>query len=190
MKVIALFFSVLVVALFFAPDWSTPPTVAHPKVVIECLDPSLEVYSAMWRDEIGRRFPNAIGILCHGGDLVEGEWVLGVGYTGHLTPAREIVARYQKLHKGRTIVLLACNTGNLKLNMPGVWYAKDSVFCIPDRALKPEHFKNGMARQKLSDGEMGVMPAPIVVTVTVEPEPTRWVAEPDVVGSIWEFVTD
>jgi hypothetical protein len=51
--------------------------VAQPRVIMEVLDPSLEQFSTMWRDEIGRRFDNAVGVLCHGGDFVPGEWVAG-----------------------------------------------------------------------------------------------------------------
>jgi hypothetical protein len=46
-----------------------------------------------------------------------------------------------------------------------------------------------MALKKISDGEAGILPS-VIVTVTVEREPTRWVQEPAVVGSIHEFVTD
>jgi hypothetical protein len=120
---------------------------------MEVLDPSLDQYSTMWRDEIGRRFDNAVGVLVHGGDFVDGQWIVGSHRQPwkHVTPIQTVVREMQAKYPDRTIVLLACNTGHLKLGIPGVFYGSSSVWCVPDRALTPEMFKNGLATEKIDD---------------------------------------
>jgi hypothetical protein len=168
-----------------------PSQPAQPAVIIETLDPTLSVYAPMWRDEIARRFDNAVGILVHGGDFQEGVWILGVGYGGHVTPAKDIVRHYQAKHPTRTVVLLACNTGNVELGIPGVYYAKSSVFCVPDRAITPEMYGLPIMHATLTPEDEPIEPVAIpFIEVVVEPEPTRWAREPDFVGNVFEFVTD
>lgn len=176
--------SVLTLNALFTYKSSVP---SGPDVVIETLDPSLEVYATYWQNEIGRRYHNSVGILVHGGDFIEGQWIAGSNYAMHrrATPMTEIVEHYQKLYPTRKVVLLACNTGHLKLGIKGVPYATASVWCIPDRELKPEHFAT--ATHTLNKGE-------ILIITNLEPkkkiELTRWQARPDVVGNIFEFVEE
>lgn len=159
-------------------SYSNVGQIEQPNVVMEVLDPSLEVYSAMWQKEVGRRFSNAVVILCHGGDFVEGEWIVGSKPgSGHVEHIDQTIARVKALYPGRTVVILACNTGHLKPKIPGVYFAPSSVWCIPDRAITPEMFRNGIAFRTLND----------------EDEPasesqSRWDSDPDVVGNIWEFL--
>jgi hypothetical protein len=158
---------------------------------MEVLDPSLEVYAPMWRDEIARRFDNAVGVLVHGGDFVAGSWIAGVSFVpGHVTPMREVVERTQKAHPGRTVVLLACNTGNVKLGIPGVYYSTSSTWCVPDRAITPEMYGLPIIKATLTpqdEDEASVIP---FITIFAEPEPTRWELHPDFCGNVWELVTD
>ena len=137
----------------------------------------------MWRDEIGRRFTNAVGVLVHGGDFVEGQWIVGTHRQPweHVTPIQTLVRDVQAKYPDRTIVLLACNTGHLPLGIPGVYYASSSVWCVPDRAITPDMFENGLAMQKLDKPWCQII---------VEPVKTRWQEDPDAVGNIFEFVTD
>jgi phenolic acid decarboxylase len=161
--------------------------VAQPRVIMEVLDPSLEQFSTMWRDEIGRRFDNAVGVLCHGGDFVPGEWVAGTSDQpwAHVSKMTEVVKKYQLRHPTRTVVLVACNTGHLKLGVPGVYYAASSVWCVPDRALTAGDFAHSMPR-KLDDIEDFIkdLLKPSANT------PTRWQIDPDCVGNIFEFRKD
>lgn len=161
-----------VLAFIFAPSGQRSQETVQPAVIMEVLDPSLEGYAPLWKAEIGRRFPNAVGILLHGGDFVEGQWIVG-GHISprHVSPVREIVEHYQKLYPTRTIVLLACNTGHLSLGIPGVYYAKSSVWCVPDRAIP---IADGFDYKATVDGG----------------EVTRASIDPDVVGNIYEFVRD
>jgi hypothetical protein len=161
------------------------PTPAHalsaqPPVVIETLDPSLERFNEMWRKEIARRFPNAIAVLVHGGDFVEGQWIVGtnIAKDRRVMPAADVVRHYQKLYPGRTLVLLACNPGHLKLGIPGVYYAKANVWCVPDRALTSEHFKVYLGDAGLrTDGSRAIGDA-------------RWEKDGNTVGNIFEFACD
>jgi hypothetical protein len=145
---------------------------SQPGVIMEVLDPSLESFAPAWKAEIARRFPHAVGVLVHGGDFIEGQWIVGANLSPHhLSTTKEVVEHYQKLYPDRTIVLLACNTGHLKLGIPGVYYFKSSVWCIPDRGLGQEDKENA---EKLLDG-------------TVQ---TRWQQDSDVNGNIYEAVKE
>lgn len=138
-----------------------------PAVVMEVLDGSLEEYAPLWQAEIARRFPHAVGILVHGGDFVEGEWIVGANLAdGRVTPIQDVVEHYRRLYPDRTIVVLACNPGHLKMNIPGVYYATASVWCVPDREMAEPRSENSLTL----DG--------------------RWSTAPDVAGNIYEFVTE
>lgn len=122
--------SVLTLNAVFSYKSAAPS--ARPNIVMETLDPSLEQYEGMWAREISRRFDNAVGVLVHGGDFVEGQWIVGSHAQPwrHVTPIQEVVKNIQKKYPGRTVVVLACNTGHLKLGIPGVFYAHSSVWCV------------------------------------------------------------
>jgi hypothetical protein len=174
----------LLAALFAFPLLYKSAAPSGPSVVIECLDRSLEGYATYWQNEIGRRYPNSVGILVHGGDFIEGQWIVGSHFAPHrhVTPIQEIVQHYQKLYPTRKVVLLACNTGHLKLGIKGVPYAMASVWCIPDRELKPEHFAT--ATQTIDQGGI------VIITNRKLDTRTRWQTRPDVVGNIFEFVEE
>jgi len=151
---------------------------AQPRVIMVSLDPSLDRFNRMWADEIGRRFDNALGIIVHGGDFVEGEWIVGAHFRPdiHITPMSEIIERYRKLYPNRAIILLACNTGHVTLTgYSNTFYFKNSVWCVPDRAITPEMTAD--AYTKL-DGAFAVGFA----------EQSRWSMEPDINGNIFEAV--
>jgi hypothetical protein len=159
---------------------STVTVQVQPDVIVEVLDSSLVQYIEPWRVEVGRRFHNAVAIIVHGGDFVEGEWVVGAGIGGHISRASDIARHYQKLYAGRTLVFISCNPGHLKINVPGVWYASDVVWCIPDRGMSPKNMSSSRRLLDwatwLEDGE--------------KPEQSRWEAYPTVVGNIFEFIQD
>lgn len=186
---------VMVVAAFGllgAITWNVPfvPTqtariTAKPQVIVEVMDPSLAVFAPMWQREIGRRFDNAVAILVHGGDFEQGRWIVGAAIGNsrelerkHVTEAAEVVRFYQKCYPGRTIVLLACNTGHLNLGVPGVYYAKSSVWCVPDRELTPNMFMDDISKQQFDFPNDGPS------------MDSRWQSDPDICGNIFEFVTD
>lgn len=145
---------------------------AQPAVVVDVLDPSLEGFAPAWHDEISRRFPiNTVGVLCHGGEFIDGEWIaLESRMPEHLIRVTDLVAKEQAKFPGRTIVLLCCNPGHIELHASNVFYAQSSVWCVPDRATGDDPVSNHM---KLGFEFVSQ---------------TRWQADPDVVGNIFEFV--
>lgn len=159
-------------------------TMGNPRVIVEVLDPSLDQFAPLWEREIARRFDNAVAIFVHGGDFVEGEWIVGTSYAPmrHVTPIRQIVERYRRLYPNRTVVVLACNTGHLPIGIPGVYYARSLVWCVPDRELTHEMFQSAIAGRKFLNGA--------AVNRKFADGMTRWQADPDAVGNIFEFVAD
>jgi hypothetical protein len=157
----------------------------QPSVVIEVLDPSLAWCAPKWQREIGRRFPNAVGVLVHGGDVVAGQWVVGAGFGGHATPVNEIIERYRQRHPTKTIVLLACNTGHVRLTgHPNTYYFRASVYCIPDRELAPAELPTNSMRTLSGLPRVGwfEFEAP-------EKQKTRWELWPEVNGNVFEAVS-
>lgn len=106
---------------------------------MEVLDPSLAQFAPMWQKEISRRFPNAVGVLCHGGEFVDGQWIVSAKAYGRDLTAQDIARFAQAHYPGKTIVLLCCNPGHLKLGIPGVYHFEDSVFLCPRSRTDPQH---------------------------------------------------
>lgn len=153
------------------------PAPLAPQVDVFCMDATLERFSAAWRVEVGRRFPDAIVLLCHGGELSNGEWLVKApAFDLPLMTAEHLVEHFQVKFPGRPVVLLACNPGHLHLHVPGVWHARNSVWCVPDRAIGG----SDAACHLEMDGKM---------TASFG-SGTRWDAAPDVTGNVFEFVED
>ena len=145
-----------------------PPPLA---VDVQVLDPSLEGYAAAWRTEVSRRFPDAVVLLMHGGNFVGDQWICTAKSFAMYTTVPEVIAYEQAKFPGRTIVVLACNPGHIHLHgFPNVYIAYDSVYCVPDRAVgdNPEN-----ALELLDSG--------------YDPALSRWSADPNVYGNIYEF---
>jgi hypothetical protein len=187
---------------------SPNPTAGRPAVVIVTLDPTLKPYAAEWKTEIARRFPNAVGLLLHGDEVIEDEWICHpMGYAQHV---QSLVKKYQAKFPDRTVVLLACNVGHFKLGVPGIYYASSNVWCHPDRATHYEDDPD-FHRNLNQSGIIPIWPTsqpstqpsipfpswlppfefPRLPVLPDKPKkPTRWENDPDSVGNIFEFVTD
>lgn len=165
-------FYVKKVSQFRAPS----PSVEGPPVIMEVLDPSLQQYAVDWQTEIHRRFPRAVGILCHGGDFVEGQWLCTNKNYAHYTTVAEVARHYQQLFPDRAIVLLCCNTGHLTLGVPGVYYFHSSVWLVPDRSVIGQSPEAGWS----IDGPVAVAGSPAA----------RSTADPEVCGNVFEAATD
>lgn len=161
-----------------------------PDVVMEVLDPTLEDGAQLWQAEIGRRFHNAVGIVVHGGDFVQGEWIVEGNYASgeHVQLITDVVHRYQALFPDRTIVLVSCNPGHIKLGIPGVYYAMSSVWVVPDRDITPD-MSQGRMRAVIGADDCAGEDDPFNPS-TAAPQQTRWQQSPDDVGSIYEFVSE
>lgn len=171
------------------------PFEIHDSVNIDVLDYGLNFAAPLWQKEISRRFPGAVGILCHGGTTVGDVWYASAQSYGKCVPMAELVRHEQAKYPGRTLVLLACNVEHLRLGIPGVYYAKASVWCRPDRAMTEDDYDIGADTDTL-DGPLTI-PFPLIPFLPgVKPAPkpidtrTRWEQEPAVVGNIFEFVKD
>lgn len=156
------------------------PQPAGPPVVMAVMDHNLDVFAPAWQVEIGRRFPHSVGILCHGGYFIEGQWLTSASSFSHLTLVKDVVKHVQEQYPDRTIVLLACNVDHHPLGIPGVYYAHSSVWCVPDRAITG----SSVDRLTIDDRE------PEADDVVSPPKKSRWEVEPEVVGNIFEFSTD
>ena len=166
--VFAVCFSAVVLIKFAA---SVPIAAPPPVVDVQVLDPSLEGYAAAWRTEVARRFPDAVVLLMHGGNFVGDQWICTAKSFAMYTTVPEVIAYEQAKFPGRTIVVLACNPGHIHLHgFPNVYIAYDSVYCVPDRAVgdNPEN-----ALELLDSG--------------YDPALSRWSADPNVYGNIYEF---
>ena len=143
----------------------------QPDVIVENMVPELAEAAPLWQMEVSRRFHHALVILVHGGDFLEGEWIVGSEQYGHpVITAKQIVRHFQQQFPDRTIVLVACNTGHIRLGVPGVYYAHSSVWVVPDRDV----FRALGEANLMLDGR----------------EQDRSLLEPEIVGNIFEFTTD
>ncbi len=174
---VAVILGILILTMTFRPATSSTPL--GPDVVMATLDPSLIPYEKMWQKEVSRRFHHSVVILVHGGDFVQGQWIAGVSFVpGHVTPMKDVVHAIQFLYPNRTVVLLACNTGHLSLGIPGVYYSHSECYCIPDRALTSAMMVSGEDRLTFDSG------------FPLSDTESRWSADGDVVGNVWELTCE
>lgn len=153
-----------------------------PDIVMESLDPTVLPYENLWATEITRRFHGAVGVIVHGGDFVEGQWVVGTSWQPwkHITPVEEVLTHFEHLYPDRTIVLVSCNPGHVHLHgHPRVWYALDSVWVFPDRAMGKE--TEAGAKFRTIDNNLWA-------AILADNDQNRWTKFPTIVGSIFEFV--
>lgn len=152
----------------------------NPRVVVQCLDQSLIPYADLWKNEATRRFDSAVVIECHGGSIEDGKWVMKAGWQPweKLVPVETVIARYRALYPNRELILISCNPDHIVLHgYPHVWYAKSSIWVIPDRALTPAMMRNGEDRLRWDSG-----------FDPVDASKSRSDLDPDVVGSVFELI--
>ena len=164
----------------------------HPFPVMDLRDPSLAQYAPFWQTDIARRFPNSVIILCHGGHVIRGEWIIqtnpGGGYGDTCELVGDVLRKERAEYPEKTIVLLACNTDSIVLHgFPNVYYSLAETWCLPDRAIgelsEQDAFTtmDGHRYRTIFDSEEdGPMP------LSVE---NRWVSAPDVTGNVYELVS-
>jgi hypothetical protein len=81
-------------------------------------------------------------VACHGFYTVDGIWLVfpkdlnPPGQEDRPWPADRLIRFEEKLHPGRTLLLLCCNCdGTVLHGYPGVFYATADVFMEPDSAV-------------------------------------------------------
>jgi hypothetical protein len=156
----------------------------YPDVIIDVRDASLDSYGPAWERELGRRFHNSVAILCHGGNVVQGEWLVqndpDGGYAHTVCTVQQMIVAEQREYPGRTVILLCCNPDHEVLHgYPNVYYAPSSVWCIPDRECPPNTGEGRMTTQQVR-GRGGYY--------DVESQ-SRWGEDPDDVGNAFEFIS-
>lgn len=101
------------------------------------LSKSLQRYASLWEREARTRFADPVLILGHGGKAF-GVWTVLLddeqGNSLCSIPLEAAIWIERRRCPGRPIVLIVCNPGKMQLKgFPGVWYAKDLVWTVPDR---------------------------------------------------------
>lgn len=160
-------------------------TEQRPAVVMEVLDPSLRLYAPAWQREIGRRFPNAVGVLCHGGDHLNGVWDCTATNCMRYLTVQQVVKYEQKRYPDKVIVLLCCNGGHQRLGISGVYYAPDLVWLVPDHEYLPDSLDGKIT---LATTQPALKLTPLILYFPVPK--TRWEENPTVVGNIFEFISE
>ena len=111
-----------------AKTWDYEPSEVRIVLAAEYFNPC----SLHWKTEVERRYDDAILLLVHGNTGPDGEWWAYPQYEAPL-PMRHLVARIRLLNPGKRIVLVACNPGDLKLDIRNITYARENVWMFPDR---------------------------------------------------------
>lgn len=101
-----------------------------------CVAPGMESSVALWEQEVERRFQGAYIYAAHGG-VAAHSWICqGPNDPSDIAEAefvRDVALRLRAQFPDRVIVLIVCNPGHFKLHVPGVYYARDSVWLTPDK---------------------------------------------------------
>lgn len=108
----------------------------YPGVMVIDMVADNAVPAEWWKTETARRFPNAIMVFCHGGELM-GQWAMK---PENGQPVEFVADLARKLHEEfptRPIVLICCNPGHHTLNIPHVYHALDDVWMRPDKDGNP-----------------------------------------------------
>lgn len=122
----------------------TPPKLSDYAVRVINLCDSFDPYIAMWKTEVARRFPGAVMICGHGSKRAsDGEWTITpdtdfpfIGtVTGNPVTVRAMIEVAKEQYPGRLVVVLSCNPGHVKLDIPGVAYPNESFWLVPDKNL-------------------------------------------------------
>lgn len=101
-------------------------------------DAAVAASASFWRTEVSRRFPNAVVIICHGGDI-NGVWYMFPADLPFPVRAADYMASVRKaVPIERPIVMVTCNPGGHCLGIPGVFHAMDNVWFVPDKSIPEE----------------------------------------------------
>jgi hypothetical protein len=138
-------------------QYEKAPVIIKQGVVMDVMDETLVDYAPAWSQEVSRRFPDAVVVLCHGGEIEEGRWVLKTSWN-HAETAVSVIEREHAKWPLRTVVVLGCNPDHVHLTgLPYAYQADDYVYCIPDRALTPSEEADGASKMVL-EGRNSVYP--------------------------------
>jgi hypothetical protein len=96
------------------------------------LSKGLQRGAKLWRAEANRHDVDPVVLVCHGNTL-SGKWMLFPD-EGDPIPVEGAAQILKQVFPHRPLLLLVCNPGHHALKTPGVYYAKESMWMVPDRA--------------------------------------------------------
>lgn len=97
-----------------------------------------EYYSSVagfWKEEVSRRYGDAVMILGHGGEDEKGRWIIWDAAANQRRRIEDVVKEVRKRYPYRRIVVVTCNPGHQYLNARYVAYAIEDVWKIPDHVM-------------------------------------------------------
>jgi len=90
---------------------------------------------ALWFQEASKRFRNPLIFSCHGGTRLIGGKATWVCFpddpSREILPVEDVAKVLHNLYPHRDLVLICCNAGHLRINVPRVYYATDIVWSAP-----------------------------------------------------------
>jgi len=86
-----------------------------------------------WSTEVRQRYANAVIVFAHGVDR-GGMW-FSEPSIGNPISVEKLIDNIREIHPTRRIVLVMCNPGKHKISAPGVTYARNNVWVVPDRVI-------------------------------------------------------
>jgi hypothetical protein len=86
-----------------------------------------------WLREASSQYAEFILVMGHG-DTYNGEWMMKPDHSAPV-PVRTMIDSVRSEYPGVRIVLIVCNPGGHTLDDPGVTYATDNVWVLPDRFI-------------------------------------------------------
>jgi len=113
------------------PEWSVPETVWKMRDQWACGNEDLMPWVDEWQAEIAYRYEEFFLIMVHG-ETLYGEWHVFPDRGGPV-PVTALIARFRQRGVEGQIVLVVCNPGGHRLNVPDVSYATRNVWVVPDR---------------------------------------------------------
>ncbi len=102
--------------------------------IIDCYNKSLEPYKYGCYMEAKKRFSNPVVVVCHGRTQLN-NWVAVTDNDGIIV-VNDLAWKYSLKYKDCDIVLFICNFDAHTLNVPRVWYFKQSVWMMPDSEVR------------------------------------------------------
>lgn len=106
----------------------------HVSLPILVYSETLRQYAPKWETEVYRRYPNSVLVLAHGNDM-DGSWWCEYPDDDNRRLVSELIDQIRIQYPLRRIVLMICNPGGYKLDIPNISYALSNVWVIPDREL-------------------------------------------------------
>lgn len=84
-----------------------------------------------WKEEVTKRYSDAVIVFCHGKEDYEGTWVTD-GTSAPRETIEDMVTRTRATYPDRRLVLIVCNPGGDIIPHTNVTYALNNVWYYPN----------------------------------------------------------